>query len=447
VPLWKLPAGSTNGTKLDAFSNVTLKGGAFPSGPQVDIPLLPEWSTENMGGVLPWSNDRIKKQVPGCAPEQVHLVWYDTQDSGPSVLVSWATCALDGDASYTLATPSPPPLDTSAASARVWIGTVPGVYDKSFDGVSYSYTVDSTTALNGQPTGAGTYISPIVHHTLVTGLVPGTEVFYKIDNAPQLPGGTTQGAPFYGQFKVPGGYPLKLAVGGDSGEVTNVTVSIDFTVQEKPDAFLLIGDYTYADQYGLDPASCFTPQQCAYLSGLAVNPTTFSPRWDSFFRLFQPLLASTPLITVPGNHEIEGTPGNAKTPSSSNAWSNTQYFTRFNNYLARVPAPQTAAIARNGPTVADLTPITPGSPQGRGLYYVSEVGVGPANRRKKTKCRASQPRRTTATQPVTTPTSRHPPPNPSLRFRASPPSSTCPRSTLGIRSPRRTRNTFGSKAC
>ena len=71
---------------------------------------------------------------------------------------------------------------------------------------------------------------------------------------------------------------------------------------------------------------------------------------------------------------MEATPPNAATPSSSNSWSNTQFFKRFSNYLARYPNPTTAAIARNGPTPADLAATTPtDANQGRGLYYVSEV--------------------------------------------------------------------------
>ena len=233
--------------------------------------------------------------MPGCAPEQVHLSWYATPDSqGPSVLVSWATCDSayywQGASANTPATP----LYTSAATSKVLVGVVPGLYDKLFDGTSYSYVFDSTKFLNGSNAGGGSYVSPILHHTLLTGLIPGVIYFYKIENAPQLPGGTLQGSPFFGQFRVPGGFPTRLAVGADSGEVSNVTANIDFTISQKPDAFLMIGDWTYANKYDLDAASCFTPQQCATLAAAGV--TTFSPRWDAYSRLFQPLMASTVVL-------------------------------------------------------------------------------------------------------------------------------------------------------
>lgn len=74
-------------------------------------------------------------------------------------------------------------------------------------------------------------------------MIPGTKYYYRIDNAAQLPGGTVDGTPFYGSFKVPGGFPLRLAVGADSGEVTNVTQNIAFVEASKPDAMLLTGEW------------------------------------------------------------------------------------------------------------------------------------------------------------------------------------------------------------
>ena len=63
----------------------------------------------------------------------------------------------------------------------------------------------------------------------------------------------------------------------------------------------------------------------------------------------------------------------ARLPGASNGWNNTRFATRFSNYKARCPAPQTDAQALHGPTAPDLAPITPGTDQGRGLYYATEV--------------------------------------------------------------------------
>jgi hypothetical protein len=106
---------------------------------------------------------------------------------------------------------------------------------------------------------------------------------------------------------------------------------------------------------------------------IAENINTFSPRWDSWGRLVSPLASKVPLLTTPGNHEIEATPEDAKVPLASNNYDNTLYKTRFANYLARFPYPQTVAQALAGPSAADLAAITPGTDQGRGLYYSTVV--------------------------------------------------------------------------
>lgn len=227
-------------------------------------------------------------------------------------------------------------------------------------------------------------MSPILHHTLVTGLTPGVEYYYKIDNAPQLPGGAADGAPFYGSFKAPGGFPLRIGIGADAGQVTNVTASIDYSVQAAPDVFMMVGDWTYANRMDLDFGTCYSDEQCAYLMNMPgpgdrsqAYANTFSPRWDSMARLLQPLAARVPFLGAVGNHETEPTPsafGGHEYPDRGNNWNTTRFFTRFANYLSRYPNPSTAAIANAGPTAADLAATTPASAdQGRGLYYVSEI--------------------------------------------------------------------------
>ena len=51
-------------------------------------------------------------------------------------------------------------------------------------------------------------------------------------------------------------------------------------------------------------------------------------------------------MTAPGNHEVENTPNDAQYPGPSNSWNNALYATRFANYLARYPAPQTMQQVR-----------------------------------------------------------------------------------------------------
>ena len=110
--------------------------------------------------------------------------------------------------------------------------------------------------------------------------------------------------------------------------------------------------------------------QAATISG-SVN--TFSPRWDAWGRLVSPLASKVPLLTTVGNHEIEQTPEDASYPTSGNGWDNTKFKTRYANYLALYPAPQTEAQALHGPTSADLAATTPGDDPARGLYSSTVV--------------------------------------------------------------------------
>lgn len=255
----------------------------------------------------------------------------------------------------------------------------------TFSGTSFSYTMDYTKTLNGSAGHGGSYVSPILHHTLVTGLSPGAQYFYMINNAPQVAGGTSDGAPFHGSFKVPGGgFPVRIGVGGDAGQVTNVTASLEYSVQAQPDVFMFVGDWTYANRMDLDYGTCFTDEQCAYLTNMPgpgdrsrAYASTFAPRWDAMGRLLQPLASRVPFLGAVGNHETEPTPseyGGHQYPEKKNGFANDRFFTRFANYLARYPNPSTAAVAKHGPSVADLAATTPASAdQGRGLYYVSEI--------------------------------------------------------------------------
>ena len=126
---------------------------------------------------------------------------------------------------------------------------------------------------------------------------------------------------------------------------------------------------------------------------LPVSSPQFSPRWDAFGRLLQPLASTVPFMTAVGNHEPEMTvrfnfclvivsvpstdghsfflclvrllyqlinqmhhhhhpsmnnsqPPYAEFPEPFNYWSNDLFFTRFPNLLARYPVPQTKAQVR-----------------------------------------------------------------------------------------------------
>jgi Calcineurin-like phosphoesterase len=89
---------------------------------------------------------------------------------------------------------------------------------------------------------------------------------------------------------------------------------------------------------------------------------TYPPRWDTWQRLFQPLLSTVPTMTIPGNHEIEWLPGH---PGYDNS---TALLTAYN---ARLPAPQL------GPNVQPRTnPVLDRSTgYANGYYMVKVPGV------------------------------------------------------------------------
>lgn len=341
-----------------AYFNTTLNSDCYPA--NANSPTPSTGFPESCPGTLPWSAPQLAKPPQPCAPEQVALKWWGTAVGGPAVVVSWTTC----ESAYVMSG-AVPPADPAAAPSVVRLGKAPGVYDETFTGISTTYTMDYNTLLNGQPSSppGGVYRSPIVHHTRVGPLVPGVEYFYIIEGPP----GTQ---PFAGHFKAPGGFPTRVAAISDTGQTANTSAAFDFVAAAKPDLFVIPGDITYADNTK-DWNMYYSWAQAAAISG-QIN--TFSPRWDSFGRLLSGVAARTPIITSPGNHEIEQTPENAETPIPGNGFNNTLFFTRFHNYLARYPVPQTPAQAVAGPSTADLAPITPTeADQGRGLYYATEV--------------------------------------------------------------------------
>ena len=67
--------------------------------------------------------------------------------------------------------------------------------------------------------------------------------YYKIADAPQLPGGTAGGSPYFGSFKIPkAAFPLRIGIAGDPGQLVNSTVTRDILIAQKPDVLLITGD-------------------------------------------------------------------------------------------------------------------------------------------------------------------------------------------------------------
>ena len=373
-----------------------------------DSPNLPppnegvKWWWEHCPPIIPTNDTRVVKKVPGCAPEQVHLMWYGS-DGGSggaaSVLVSWATCGDEWTQE-----PNAAALPAGDATSIVRLGRAPGVWTRRVGGVATSYTAAFD--------GGGTYVSPLIHHALARGLEPG-KWFYKIEDSKQLadiPAGRT---PFFGSFTVrgpgPAAFPFTFGLLGDPGQVTNTSLSLAIVEAAEPDLVILTGDLAYADSIKDNPkggpASEASPLVFWEAFGKKMN--FYGPRWDTFGRLVSPLLSRVPFLATDGNHDAplgelcvvlfsggrerleedekktpvpsltspprhlpfpDSTPYN--TPfyakkakgSCTNFGCDFTFTARQLNYNARFPLPQTEEIRAHGPTLASLGPIVAAEP-------------------------------------------------------------------------------------
>jgi hypothetical protein len=139
--------------------------------------------------------------------------------------------------------------------------------------------------------------SPIIHHVVVPNLMPGMKYFYQV------------GDPAYGfsqvfNFTMPkqskAAYPFTFGVAADIGQTENSTTMMQKLLADKPDLFVLVGDLTYSDDYYANGTSAYDirlPNREYFIN--------YPPRWDTWQRLAQDLIASIPTITIAGNHEIE----------------------------------------------------------------------------------------------------------------------------------------------
>mmetsp|Transcript_104738 Transcript_104738/g.305810 ORF Transcript_104738/g.305810 Transcript_104738/m.305810 type:complete len:652 (+) Transcript_104738:89-2044(+) len=116
------------------------------------------------------------------------------------------------------------------------------------------------------------YQSPFFHTAILKGLVPGQEYWYQI-----VPGGR------FFSFRQPaarggGDKELRIGVWADVG-VTDISIGVSRQLlAAQPDVLLLAADYCYADGY--------------------------SPIWDRFGQVMEPLLSAVPMLGTVGDHEI-----------------------------------------------------------------------------------------------------------------------------------------------
>lgn len=146
------------------------------------------WFWENCPGMVSLKDDKVRKNVPACAPEQATIkLWETGAGKGQSsVLLSFATCA--GGAEGSPATwfgwqPDPSgaaPLPTTSAVTEVALGVAPGAYTHggcSSTAVT-SYSENWAPSTGSGPQGGGSYTSPILHHCLLKNLTAGVKCVF-----------------------------------------------------------------------------------------------------------------------------------------------------------------------------------------------------------------------------------------------------------------------------
>jgi len=120
----------------------------------------------------------------------------------------------------------------------------------------------------------GYYQAPYIHTAVLTGLSSRTTYIYRPEAGSRAFSFTMPPA----AGEVEAGKPLRLGVWGDVG-ITNVSFAVmQSLAAAEPDVALLLGDYSYADGW--------------------------SPKWETFGTMMEPLMANVANLGVPGNHEI-----------------------------------------------------------------------------------------------------------------------------------------------
>eukprot|EP00882_Tetradesmus_deserticola_P008964 GHRQ01009456.1.p1 GENE.GHRQ01009456.1~~GHRQ01009456.1.p1 ORF type:complete len:377 (+),score=58.27 GHRQ01009456.1:1339-2469(+) len=127
---------------------------------------------------------------------------------------------------------------------------------------------------------------------------------------------------------------------GDLGNSLNASLTVDRMVASKPQIVGNLGDISYADVY--NPNGTYGGYK-TYKS--LKYHLSYQPAWDQNARMLEKLASHVPVMTLPGNHELEFQPD-----STVFASYNTRYPMPQSNGFPRVQALQVPA---NGGPVAD----------------------------------------------------------------------------------------------
>ncbi|GBF95409.1 hypothetical protein Rsub_08371 [Raphidocelis subcapitata] len=285
----------------------------------------------NRGFSMPEAVPTIVDQAYGFQPEQIHLTYWGSPDK---MAVSFVTA----DAQMPLGPPQLlllPPF-----KAYVKYGLSNDTFDKNATCVTTSYIQDQYN-WNKSPS----YVSPYISHCLMTGLPAGARVWYMV-GWPEL---DTWSPPFnFTTYNATENFPFVIGVIADLGTSFNASQTMRQLERTKPAPKLLLnmGDMSYADIYQPTGNQGMNPKEFRYKLG-------YQPRWDMLGRMLQNLTKCVPMMTTPGNHDVEPQPDG----------------TVFASYTTRYPVP-----VDKDEVLTLLNKHSEGHPSpDNGLYYSFDV--------------------------------------------------------------------------
>ena len=219
-----------NGASAAARELLDLPDGDFE---QIYIPVNPD---------LPFNKESLALDEPPLVrmvtgqfqPEGIHLTPYGIN----KMMVSWQTGEPLSNSSET----PPPAYDPTSVGAVVIFGLESGNLGekKSVRGntsLVYSYAY-------GEDAGGYTYQSPILHHVLLEGLLPGRTYFYRVGSEEWGFSDEMSFTSFNPEAK-----SLRIGIFGDIGDTANSSATVEaLTLERQTDLVISLGDVVYADR-------------------------------------------------------------------------------------------------------------------------------------------------------------------------------------------------------
>jgi hypothetical protein len=274
----------------------------------------------------------LVREVHGNDAEQVHI----THISCNSVVVSWSSGAPQQATNGTL-TSNPynstydirsiiPLTQPGNLTRKVVYGTGPHhMKQSSTNQTAYLHTMFLPTLnINSVCPGNATlaaadpdcyeqlynYTSGVLHNVYLNGLHARTTYFYKIEDTVDT--NLRSQNYFFTTTRCPGptSTPQVIAVWGDQGQTINASNTMAHILDHNPDYLVNTADWTYADNhlsndtYGAD---LLTTYVAGTNNAVKISkPSQYNPgRWDSWFRLMEPLMSRVPNNGANGNHDTE----------------------------------------------------------------------------------------------------------------------------------------------